>query len=563
MKKKILSLLTTFAIVTGIIQAPLTSFAAVPEEVQSPYDYGIEVSYDNKAVVGEYEQITFYASNLKQDKEYAVKIKNITANYLENKTDTFNLDKEYLCLDFTSSFSYLHKGLHQFILEMYEAPKGQNAAEKGTLVVTRTISAKVYDKNRSYLEYSSSVGADQTIFHVGEVYEFEIEILNFKEGTDLTGIFDSNSDYSLACTVPEGSKISKHLDGINEIYSISVSCKFANQTKNDFSFELLKNNVSLDKIEFSVTPVPEITAKPKISLNYNSQIKFGETSELTITVTNMRRDWTIEIPEFYDEDYNKEQFYESYSFYDQKTSTYTYDYYCSFYETENYNQAIEINIIEDDPKNGGIVKYSENKNINIKIEQPKIFGSVPSTAKLGDSFKLSTALLELDKDLWSDYQLKSDVKVKKGSNLLEITNNNKNEVSTSTVFKSKGVGIVQIEVIYSIIDSFDYMGYHEESIVKQFTKTFSIQIESSSTWKKQKGKWYYYENGKMETSSWVKSSGKWYYVDKKGVMKTSAWIKTSGKWYYVDASGKMLSNTSKKIGKTTYKFNTNGVCTNP
>ena len=52
-------------------------------------------------------------------------------------------------------------------------------------------------------------------------------------------------------------------------------------------------------------------------------------------------------------------------------------------------------------------------------------------------------------------------------------------------------------------------------------------------------------------------------MNSSGDMRTG-WLKSGGKWYYLDpSSGTMLANTSRKIGGKTYKFDKNGVCTNP
>ena len=83
-------------------------------------------------------------------------------------------------------------------------------------------------------------------------------------------------------------------------------------------------------------------------------------------------------------------------------------------------------------------------------------------------------------------------------------------------------------------------------------------------WLKKKKKWYYFNKAGYIVTSWQKIGTKWYYFDKtNGFMKTG-WLKLSGKWYYLDpTNGYMLVNTSKKIGSKTYKFDKNGVCTNP
>lgn len=80
-------------------------------------------------------------------------------------------------------------------------------------------------------------------------------------------------------------------------------------------------------------------------------------------------------------------------------------------------------------------------------------------------------------------------------------------------------------------------------------------------WLKYKGKWYYLKaNGVMKTG-WLKYRGKWYYLKLNGKMKTG-WLKKGKKRYYFKSNGVMLKNTSRKIGRKTYRFNASGVCIN-
>ena len=81
-------------------------------------------------------------------------------------------------------------------------------------------------------------------------------------------------------------------------------------------------------------------------------------------------------------------------------------------------------------------------------------------------------------------------------------------------------------------------------------------------WQKINKKWYYFNSGGVMQTGWQKINKKWYYFNKSGVMQTG-WLKSGGKWYYLKSDGSMAAGTSMKIGKKTYKFNSNGVCTNP
>ena len=86
---------------------------------------------------------------------------------------------------------------------------------------------------------------------------------------------------------------------------------------------------------------------------------------------------------------------------------------------------------------------------------------------------------------------------------------------------------------------------------------------AKNQWLKIDQKWYYFNKFGYMTTGWQKINKKWYYFNKSGIMQTG-WLKLSNKWYYFDTTnGYMLSNTSKKIGNKTYKFNKNGICTNP
>ena len=79
------------------------------------------------------------------------------------------------------------------------------------------------------------------------------------------------------------------------------------------------------------------------------------------------------------------------------------------------------------------------------------------------------------------------------------------------------------------------------------------------------GAYYLFDsNGVMQTNQWYQKydGASKYYLGNNG-FAVKGWKKIDGKWYYFDSKGYCLTDTSKKIGKKTYKFNKSGVCTNP
>lgn len=79
-------------------------------------------------------------------------------------------------------------------------------------------------------------------------------------------------------------------------------------------------------------------------------------------------------------------------------------------------------------------------------------------------------------------------------------------------------------------------------------------------WKKENGKWYYYNKKGVKQTGWMKVSGKWYYLNKNGSMKTG-WLQWKGNWYFLNASGAMVTGIKTIKGKT-YSFDKNGVMEN-
>lgn len=86
---------------------------------------------------------------------------------------------------------------------------------------------------------------------------------------------------------------------------------------------------------------------------------------------------------------------------------------------------------------------------------------------------------------------------------------------------------------------------------------FHTEHVRNNGWVHEKGKRYYYENGKMKADCWVKSpTGHRYYFDTNGKMKTG-WIKIEEDLYYLDKSGKMKTGWIK-VGTPWYYLGEDG-----
>lgn len=91
---------------------------------------------------------------------------------------------------------------------------------------------------------------------------------------------------------------------------------------------------------------------------------------------------------------------------------------------------------------------------------------------------------------------------------------------------------------------------------------FAANGQKATGWVRIKGDWYYMNSAGIMQTGWIESGGKWFYLDRDGEMETG-WEKIAGKWYYFDKTGAMVSNTTRKIGTRSYKFNASGACVNP
>ena len=60
-------------------------------------------------------------------------------------------------------------------------------------------------------------------------------------------------------------------------------------------------------------------------------------------------------------------------------------------------------------------------------------------------------------------------------------------------------------------------------------------------WKKDGGRWYYYDRGTKKTG-WLSDGGSWFYLYSDGVMATG-WAQVKGSWYHLGSSGSMQHDT--------------------
>lgn len=102
-------------------------------------------------------------------------------------------------------------------------------------------------------------------------------------------------------------------------------------------------------------------------------------------------------------------------------------------------------------------------------------------------------------------------------------------------------------------------GWHLKKLIKEgnLIKDINDRIAAGDIygaktgWKKEDGKWYYYEKGKKKTG-WLKDKGEWYYLDSTGVMQTG-WLKQKKKTFYLEDNGRMVTGW-QKIGGKWYRF---------
>ena len=112
------------------------------------------------------------------------------------------------------------------------------------------------------------------------------------------------------------------------------------------------------------------------------------------------------------------------------------------------------------------------------------------------------------------------------------------------------------------------------------TGSTSESTQAADGWKKSKGDWYYYQDGKTVTG-WKEIDGKWYFFGKSGKMekdayrqgyyltkdgswdgkaKVKGWIKTDNGWWKFQLAGKdaYVKNTWKMINGKWYYFQEEG-----
>ncbi|WP_226085634.1 N-acetylmuramoyl-L-alanine amidase family protein [Mesobacillus sp. S13] len=131
-------------------------------------------------------------------------------------------------------------------------------------------------------------------------------------------------------------------------------------------------------------------------------------------------------------------------------------------------------------------------------------------------------------------------------------------------YMNRRTGAVKTNIIeYCFLDNeADFKHFSEnwkayaEAPIKAFCKHIKHPykpLEQKEGWKKENGKWFFYEKGKKETG-WVKWKNKWYFLNDQGEMQ-NGWIKDKGKWYYLNPDpdkGEMMTGTVTYKGKLYY-----------
>nr|WP_314771086.1 hypothetical protein [uncultured Peptostreptococcus sp.] len=88
---------------------------------------------------------------------------------------------------------------------------------------------------------------------------------------------------------------------------------------------------------------------------------------------------------------------------------------------------------------------------------------------------------------------------------------------------------------------------------------YSSGSQLENTWKKIKGKWYFFDgSGKMKTG-WLfdRSYQRWYYFNPGGDMKTG-WVKSANQWYFMRQNGQMAESGWAKYKGDFYYFGIDG-----
>lgn len=119
----------------------------------------------------------------------------------------------------------------------------------------------------------------------------------------------------------------------------------------------------------------------------------------------------------------------------------------------------------------------------------------------------------------------------------------------------------KIDGVYYYFKSNGYMASDEWIDGYYLNKDGSYTYKGRAHWKRYSEGWMYKDNKGWKAVGLTNIDENIYYFTKNGYMQTG-WKKLSNNWYYFKSNGHMVKSTSIKIGNTTYKFNSKGICTN-
>jgi uncharacterized protein YkwD len=147
----------------------------------------------------------------------------------------------------------------------------------------------------------------------------------------------------------------------------------------------------------------------------------------------------------------------------------------------------------------------------------------------------------------------------------------------AVVTMKKGLGVLALLLAFMMIPSVSAQAKWVKVNGKyRYTTNSSGTKYYKRTWKKIKGKYYYFDKNGYRKTGWLTYNGKKYYLNKKGVRLTgfrtingkeyyfnskgvmiTGWMKYKSNYYYLNSSGVMQTGL-KQIGNYVYYFDSTG-----